>query len=94
MKLIGLAELARRVGKSRKSLLTQLRALEESTPHLRGLVIVHVGKAKKIWVNAVVLEHIQDQTRRELDNRVKRLEARMRQIEVRADELEATRHAS
>lgn len=95
MKLIGLARMARDLGKDRRTLLRELEALEETTPHLRGLVIVRgVGQRKKIRVNVAVLDHIRDVAVRKLSNEVAELKAHLRQAEARIEELEAAHHAA
>lgn len=86
--LIGLVELARERNLSPDRLETQLRAFEESEPHLRGMILVHVGHRKKKWVNRAVLEHLNTAGVRELKREVNKLRAHVKQLEHRITVLE------
>ena len=86
MKLIGLAELARVRNMSRFRLLTQLRTVEDTTPHLRGNVIIHVGRSKKIWVNAAILDFLKEKD--ELLSEVVELRGEVRELAERVSTLE------
>ena len=90
MNLIGLTELARERGISRHRLESQLRAFEESTPHLRGMILVNVGHKKKRWVNRAILEHLNTEVVQELKREVNKLRAHVRQLEHRMEALETS----
>jgi hypothetical protein len=93
MKLIGLVQAAEQAGVSRRRMLTLLRAWEDATPHLRGRVLIHVGKRHRIFVNVSILEQLNARARRTLERRVAQLEAWAKGMEAWRDEVEARRTA-
>lgn len=93
MKLIGLVTAAEQAGVSRARMLTMLRAWEQATPHLRGRVLIHVGKRRRIYVNVAILEQLNARAKRTLERRVAQLEAWAKGTDVRLDEIEADRYA-
>lgn len=93
MKLIGLVAAAKQAGVSRKRMLTMLQAWEQATPHLRGRVLIHVGKGRRVYVNVAILERLNAHAQRVLERRVAQLEAWAKGVDVRLDEIEADRVA-
>ncbi len=91
MKLIGLVQAAQRAGVSRYRMLTLLRAWEQSNPRVRGQLIVHVGKRKRVYVNLALLEWLDGKAKRTLERRVARLEAWAKGVDVWRDEVDADR---
>jgi len=92
---VGLSELARRIGTTRARLLTMLQALEDSSPRLRGKVIVHVGPRSRVYVSARVAKRLVDEqnamarTVRDIAH----LEQDSRLLELRMDAVERAMHA-
>lgn len=87
MRLTLLTQLARRLELSPRALLTRLRAVD-AVRGKRSLIIVQAKKQSRIWVNEDALRKLQQQSTKDVDERLRFIEQRLKAVEVRLDDVE------